>query len=88
MEYEIIYLEPRSNYKLYVEFDNGETRLFDVQPYTKKGIFLELQNPEYFRKVRIIWGGVGWPNEQDLSADTLLLRGEKVPKLRQIAAET
>ncbi len=63
---------------LEVTFDSGETRLFDATPYLNRGIFAELQDPEYFKAVRLIHGGVAWPNEQDLSADTLYLRSQPV----------
>lgn len=64
-----------SEHKLLTEFDGGEARIFDVSPYLDKGIFTELRDPAYFARVEIIPGGIAWPNEQDLSADTLYLRG-------------
>ncbi|MBI1871460.1 MAG: DUF2442 domain-containing protein [Chlamydiae bacterium] len=62
-------------YRNRVRFKNGQLRLFDVKPYLNKGIFKELKNESYFKKVRIVWGGIGWPNEQDLSSDTLYYGG-------------
>jgi len=44
-------------------------------PYLNKGVFKELKNESYLQKVRIISGGIEWPHEQDLSADTLYYRG-------------
>ena len=67
-------------YKLCVRFGNGESRLFDVRPYLNKGVFKELKNESYLKKVRIISGGVEWPHEQDLSADTLYYRGISLKK--------
>ena len=64
-------------YKLCVRFGNGESRLFDVIPYLSKGVFKELRNESYLKKVRIISGGIEWPHEQDLSADTLYYRGSR-----------
>lgn len=65
----------QSEHKLLIEFDGGEARIFDASPYLDKGIFTELRDPAYFVRVEIIPGGIAWPNEQDLSADTLYLRG-------------
>ncbi len=76
---QISQVESRPNYKLYVRFENGEVRLFDVRPFLDKGIFRELEDETYFRRVRRISGGVEWPNEQDLSADTLYLAGTPLP---------
>ena len=71
----IVAVEVLPEYKLCVRFGNGESRLFDVGPYLNRGIFKELKSESYLKKVRIISGGVEWPHEQDLSADTLYCRG-------------
>ena len=69
-----------AGHQLTIQFKNGETRILDVSPYLNKGIFTELKNEHYFRKVRKTQGGVQWPHEQDLSADTLYLCGKPVQK--------
>jgi hypothetical protein len=74
----ITQVEPLPSYRLHVRFANGEARLFDVSPYLDKGIFRELRDEGYFKRVRPIWGGVEWPNQQDLSADTLYYAGAPV----------
>ncbi|PCI46902.1 MAG: hypothetical protein COB51_06515 [Moraxellaceae bacterium] len=61
------------NFKLQIEFENDEKKEFDVAPYLDKGIFTELKNESYFKKVRVAFGAVEWPNEQDFSKDTLYL---------------
>jgi len=71
-------VEARSDFKLVVEFDNGEIRLFDVVPYLDKGIFTELQNISYFKRVRVAFGSVEWPHHQDFSHDTLYLEGHRI----------
>lgn len=65
----------RHKHKLYVKFKNDRAKLFDMKPYLNKGVFKELKNESYLNKVRIISGGIEWPHEQDLSADTLYYRG-------------
>ena len=68
--------EVKDNYQLEIRFRRpAETKIIDVKPYLNKGIFRELKNEKYFRKVRIIFGGVEWPHKQDLSAETLYARG-------------
>lgn len=78
MNPKIVLVEPRDNATLRVTFANGETRLFDVGPYLDKGVFRELADVHYFRQVRAAARYVHWPHEQDLSADTLYLRGTPV----------
>jgi len=66
------------NYKLKIIFSNDEAKEFDVSPYLDKGIFTELKNPLYFNQVRVSFGSIEWPNEQDFSKDTLYLLGTNV----------
>jgi hypothetical protein len=72
-------VEVKDNYRLEVRFRRpSETKIVSVKPYLNKGIFKELQNENYFRKVRIIFGGIEWPHKQDLSAETLYVRGKSI----------
>ena len=67
------------DYKLIIEFSNNEFKEFDVTPYLDKGIFTELKNESYFKQVRVAFGSIEWPNEQDFSKDTLYLLGKSIP---------
>jgi len=67
----VITVEPENNYKLLITFENNENRLFDVKPFLDKGIFTELKSIDYFKKVKVSFGAIQWPNEQDFSKDTL-----------------
>jgi hypothetical protein len=73
-------VEARPGHRLHLEFENREARLFDATPYLEKGVFRELRDEAYFRRVRTVrgGGGVAWPHEQDLSADTLYCSGTPV----------
>ena len=61
------------NWRLKVALSNGKEGVFDMSPYLDKGVFCELKDVEYFTQVSTVYGnsGIGWPNEQDLSAYTL-----------------
>lgn len=72
------------DFKLQLDFDTGECRIFDARPYLDKGIFRELQDPNYFRSARVQYGTVAWPNEQDFSPDTLYL--ESVAKDAEVSS--
>ncbi|HHI92810.1 MAG TPA: DUF2442 domain-containing protein [Gammaproteobacteria bacterium] len=69
----VVSVEPRNDYKLIITFDNGEKRVFDATPFLDKGIFIELKDINYFRKVKVAFGSVEWPHEQDFSKDTLYM---------------
>lgn len=59
------------DYQLELSFNNGEVRLFDVRPYLDKGIFTELKDVAYFQSVRVAFGSIAWPHEQDFGPDSL-----------------
>ncbi len=62
---------PHPDYLLELEFETGERRVFDVKPYLDKGIFGQLKDVEYFKRVTSSSRYVSWPREQDFSLDTL-----------------
>ena len=69
----VIQVQPLDNYQLQLQFDNSETRIFDVIPYLDKGVFSQLKSIEQFKTVKPFFGGIQWENEQDFSRDTLYL---------------
>lgn len=71
-------VEPLAGYKLRLQFANGASKVFDMNPYLDIGVFTELKNEDYFKKVRVVFGSVEWPNEQDLSYDTLYILGKEI----------
>ena len=73
MNPQVKHVEPMSNYRLKIMFENDEAKEFDATPFLDKGIFNELKDENYFKQVRVSFGSVEWPNEQDFSKDTLYL---------------
>lgn len=69
----VIQVQPLDNYQLRLQFDNSETRIFDVTPYLDKGVFSQRKSIEQFKTVKPFFGGIQWENEQDFSRDTLYL---------------
>lgn len=64
------------NYRLLVEFENGDRRIFDHTSYLNKGVFTQLRDPARFRLARVVAGSIEWPGEIDLSYDTIYLRSQ------------
>jgi hypothetical protein len=62
-----------ADHRLRIEFTNGEIGIYDCTPLLKFGVFKELDEPAYFRRVRSFNGSVVWPHEQDICPDTLYL---------------
>lgn len=76
----VIHVEPLDNYRLRITLSDSQSGVFDVSPYLEKGIFGELKNKDYFSTVKVAFGGVVWPHEQDFSADTIAYEMEQVSK--------
>ena len=64
-------IEVEKDFILHVEFDDGKSKRVDLKPYLSKGIFTQLKDEAYFRLVKNNRYFVSWPNDQELSSDTL-----------------
>jgi len=68
----ILKVTPLENFKIDVLTSSGISGVFDMKPYLKGSAFKELSNESYFRLVRPAHHGIMWPNEQDISSDTII----------------
>lgn len=68
---DVVRVETQPDYKLCLEFENHERRVFDVSPYLVKGVFRQLKNPDIFCRAHIGGGTVMWPGEIDIAPETL-----------------
>ncbi len=78
-------VKPLDDYRLLLTFEDGEQRVFDVQPYLDKGIFAELREPGRFNAVRVSFDTIEWPNGADLCPEVLY--EESVPVGESLAAQ-
>ncbi|MDD5435333.1 MAG: DUF2442 domain-containing protein [Nitrospira sp.] len=78
MNPEVVNFEILSDYRIRVTLSNGKTGIFDVTPYLDKGIFTELKDYSYFKRARIEFGTIVWPNEQDFSPETIEIKMEEI----------
>jgi hypothetical protein len=73
---DVVKVEPRADYTLLLEFENGERRLFDMTPYLEKKPFVELKLSQLFAKARVDYGTVVWPGDIDIAPETLYDRSQ------------
>jgi len=73
----VVAVRANEDFSLDLQFNDGSVKRFDATPYLHSGVFTELKDIHYFRQVRIAFGTVQWPHEQDISPETLYL--ESVP---------
>lgn len=64
-------VEPMSDYRIYIEYDNGERRVFNVTPYLNGEWFGKLKNLDAFKTVRPRGKTVEWQDGQDIAPHEL-----------------
>ena len=74
---DVIDFEILTDYKIRITLSNGSKGVFDVTPYLDRGIFKELKDYNYFKRARIEFGTIMWPNEQDFSPETIEIKMQK-----------
>lgn len=72
----VITAKANDDFTLDLKFNDGSLRRFDTRPYLNKGVFRELKDINYFKSVSIDYGTVQWPNDQNISPDTLYIESE------------
>ena len=72
-------VKANDDFSLDLSFSDGSVRRFDTKPYLDYEVFRELKDLNYFRQVDIAFGTIRWPNEQDISPETLYLEGLPIP---------
>ena len=71
-------VKPMPNYQLLLTFENGEIRLFDMNPLLETGIFRELKDKAKFNTARISFDTIEWENEADLDPEVLYTKSVAV----------
>lgn len=79
----VVSVTPHDDYSLILVFDDGAQRLFDARPYLDKGIFAELKDLAYFKRVKIAFGTVQWPHHQDFAPETLYLESRELNAIHE-----
>ena len=70
----VLLVKALQDYQLEVKFLTGEIKFFSMKPYLEKGVFTQLKDINLFNKAFISANTVCWPNDLDISPDTLFLK--------------
>ena len=65
---DVVSVEPRGDYRLWLRFQDGTEGEIDLGPeLTFQGVFAPLRDPGYFARVRVNHdlGTICWPNDAD-----------------------
>jgi N-acetylglutamate synthase-like GNAT family acetyltransferase len=69
-----------SGYIVEFRFADGLVRQVDLEPFLHGGIFEPLRDMETFRKFKVKYGTIAWPNGADIAPETLYYDLGPVPK--------
>ena len=67
----VINVYPLPDYKVMVEFDMGEKKVFDEKPYISGDWFGKLKDVDIFNTVRISGNTIVWADGQDIAPHEL-----------------
>lgn len=73
---DVVSVKAVQDYKLLLEFENGEKRVFDMAPYMDKKPFVQLKESPLFAKAAVDYGTVVWPGDIDIAPETLYDRSQ------------
>ena len=82
----VIEVKPLKDFKLLLTFDNGEKKIFDVNPYLDTGVFSELKTAAIFNQISVKFDTVEWSNGADLDPEVLYNNGISVDSKSAAAA--
>lgn len=83
----IKYVEPLSNYRLFVIFDNGVIKLYSLNERLQTPAFQALKDEKLFNGVQVGSGGYGliWNDDLDLSEYELWTKGVEISSIHALA---
>lgn len=67
----LINVTPMEDYKILIEYDNFEKRIFDVKPYISGSWYGKLSDYSFFKTVRVSGKTVEWADGQDIAPHEL-----------------
>ena len=68
----VISFKVQDNYRVWIQFQDGESKIIDFQSLIGKGVSAPLLDKDYFNLVSInAGGGLEWPNGMDFCPNYL-----------------
>ena len=67
--HQVITAVPVDERRIRVSFENGVDGVFDCSPYMSDRYWASLNNPSFFRQVRVDCGTLCWPNDIDIDPE-------------------
>ncbi len=89
---DVISVEPKDGYRLFLRFEDGAAGIIDVAVLVEfSGVFAPLRDRAYFEQVRVEpdLGTIVWPNGADLDPVVIYARatGQPVPDFSPVVSD-
>jgi hypothetical protein len=68
---DVVKVEVTPDYRLILEFENGERRRFDMKPYMDQRPWVRIKPIPLFRLASVGLGTVVWPGDIDIDPESL-----------------
>jgi hypothetical protein len=68
---DVVNVEPKSDYTLFLKFENGEYKSFDMSLCIDQKPWVKLKDVNMFLKAFVQNGTVVWPGDIDIDPETL-----------------
>ena len=78
MKWRVTRVEPLADYKLKLNFENAEEKIFDMKPYLDSGVFQKLKDETKFRNVKISFDTIEWEGNIDIEPEFLYKESRSV----------
>lgn len=66
-----IEVKPLENFLLYIKFQNGEEKIYDMKEMLKFDFYKNLRNEENFKKVKIYGITLKWSTGEDIAPEKI-----------------
>ncbi len=73
---EVVNAKYIDEYKILVEFNNGEKKIVDLSQQFNREVFLPLKDKEYFKNFSIKYNTIEWENGADFAPEYLYKIGK------------
>ena len=75
---DVIAVKTLPDYKLFLEFETGEKKIFDFKPKLGIPVFQKLKNEKLFNMAHVEYGTVVWDENTDIAPERLYSDSTKV----------